>query len=57
MNETEITTENFERDSLAAFEKLLQGYKKANQSLAWESNLDELVEKLTHLPTAHSPPN
>jgi hypothetical protein len=55
MNETEITTENFERDSLAAFEKLLQGYKKANQSLAWESNLDELVEKLTHLPTAPFP--
>lgn len=55
MNETEITTENFERDSLVAFEKLLQGYKKANQSLVWESNLDELVEKLTHLPTAPFP--
>ena len=31
MNETEITTENFERDSLEAFEKLLQGYKKATR--------------------------
>jgi hypothetical protein len=55
MNETEITTENFERDSLAVFEKLLQGYKKAKQSLAWESNMDDLIDKLTHLPTAPFP--
>lgn len=48
-------TANFERDSLAAFEKLLQSYKKADQTLAWESNLNELVGKLTHVPTAPFP--
>jgi hypothetical protein len=55
MNERKITTENFERDSLTAFEKMLQGYKKAKQSLAWESNMDDLIEKMTHLPTAPFP--
>jgi hypothetical protein len=40
MNQREMTTENFERDSLTAFEKMLQGYKKAKQSLVWESNMD-----------------
>lgn len=52
MIKTTLTTTNFERDSLAAFEKLLQGYKKALQSPVWEGKLDDLIEKMTHLPTA-----
>jgi len=55
MNQREMTTENFERDSLTAFEKMLQGYKKAKQSLVWESNMDDLIERMTHLPTAPFP--
>ena len=51
MNKREINSEKFEKDCLATFEKLLQGYRRANQSSAWESNMDELVDKLTHLPT------
>lgn len=41
----------FEKDSLANFEKILQGYRKAKQSSAWMENVDTLVEKMTHLPT------
>jgi len=41
----------FEKDSLVTFEKLLQGYRKAKQSSAWEDKLDLLVDKMTHLPT------
>jgi hypothetical protein len=51
MNTRVINTEKFERDSLATFEMLLQGYRRANQSSAWVSNMDELVDKLTHLPS------
>ena len=46
----EINTEKFEKDCLAIFEKMLQGYRRANQSSVWESNMDGLVDKLTHLP-------
>ena len=45
-------TEQFEKDSLAVFEKLLQGYRKAKQSGIWESDMDNLIDKLSHLPTA-----
>ncbi len=55
MIEAEITTENFEKDSLKTFEKLLQGYNKAKEALAWESNLENLIKKMTHLPTAPFP--
>jgi hypothetical protein len=51
----EINTENFEKDSLQVFEKLLQGYNKAKESLAWEPSLDNLIQKMTHLPTAPFP--
>ncbi len=51
MTKREINTDNFEKKSLATFEKLLQGYRRATQSSAWESNMNELVGKLTHLPT------
>ncbi|WP_430811608.1 MULTISPECIES: hypothetical protein [unclassified Carboxylicivirga] len=51
MNENQLTSDNLEKDSLAAFEKLLQGYKKAKQSYAWESDMEGLIDKLTHLPT------
>lgn len=40
----------FEKDSLAAFEKLLLGYQKAKQSSAWIEKIDVLVAKMTHLP-------
>jgi hypothetical protein len=43
--------EKFEMDSLAVLEKLLQGYKRAKESNVWESNIDELVEKMTQFPT------
>lgn len=55
MIKTEITTEEFEKDSLAVFEKLLQGYNKAKDHSAWESNVDNLIQKMTHLPTAPFP--
>ena len=55
MIEQKIVTENFEKDCLAVFENLLQGYRKAKESAVWESNMDNLVEKLTHLPTAPFP--
>jgi len=55
MIKTEINAENFEKDSLKVFEKLLQGYNKAKESLVWESSLDNLIEKMTHLPTAPFP--
>ena len=56
MKEDELNlSEKFERDCLAVFEKLLQGYRKAKQSGIWESNMDGLVNKLTHLPTAPFP--
>ncbi|WP_291861476.1 hypothetical protein [Marinilabilia sp.] len=45
----------FEKDSLTVFEKLLQGHNKAKESLAWESSLDNLIEKMTQLPTAPFP--
>ena len=41
----------FEKDSLANFEKMLQGSRKAKQSCAWMENIDTLVEKMMHLPT------
>lgn len=50
-----IVAENFEKDCLAVFENLLQGYRKAKESTVWESKMDNLVEKLTHLPTAPFP--
>jgi hypothetical protein len=50
-----FNAEKFEKDSLAIFEKLLQGYRKAEQSGVWESKMNSLVEKLTHLPTAPFP--
>jgi hypothetical protein len=52
MIEQKIVAENFEKDCLAVFENLLQGYRKAKESTVWESKMDNLVEKLTHLPTA-----
>ncbi len=51
MNTQELITNDFEKHCLATFETLLQGYRRASQSSAWESNMAELVEKLTHLPT------
>jgi hypothetical protein len=39
----------FEKDSLAAFEKLLQSYQKAKQSSAWIEKIDVLVAKMTYL--------
>jgi len=51
MTKKEFNTERFEKDSLAAFEKLLQGYRKAKQLSVWESKMDNLVDKLTHLTT------
>jgi hypothetical protein len=50
-----FNTEKFEKDSLAIFEKLLQGYRKAEQSGVWKFKMNSLVEKLTHLPTAPFP--
>ncbi len=41
----------FEKDSIATFEKMLQGYQKAKQSSVCKNNVDMLVEKMTHLPT------
>jgi len=55
MIKVEINTENFEKDSLTVFEKLLQGYNKAKDHSAWESNVDTLIQKMTHLPTAPFP--
>ena len=52
MIEQKIVAENFEKDCLAVFENLLQGYRKAKESTVWESKMDNLVDKLTHLPTA-----
>jgi len=43
--------ETFENDCLAVFEKLLQGYKRAKESNVWESNIDELLDKMTQFPT------
>ena len=51
MMQQKIVGENFEKDCLAVFENLLQGYRKAKESTVWESNMDNLVEKLTHFPT------
>lgn len=51
MIQQNIVGENFEKDCLAVFENLLQGYRKAKESTVWESNMDNLVEKLTHFPT------
>jgi hypothetical protein len=55
MIKTGINTQNFEKESLQVFEKLLQGYNKAKETLAWESSLDRLVDKMTQLPTAPFP--
>lgn len=55
MTQQKIVSENFEKDCLTVFENLLQGYRKAKESTVWESNMDNLVEKLTHLPTAPFP--
>jgi hypothetical protein len=49
--EKEFCNEQFEKDCLANFEKLLQGYRKAKQINVWEDNLDALVDKVTQLPT------
>jgi len=43
--------DNFEKDCLAVFEKLLQGYKRAKESNVWEANIDELIDKITQIPT------
>lgn len=43
-------TDKFEKDCLVVFEKLLQAYKRAKQTTAWESDMKSLVEKLTQLP-------
>jgi len=51
MIERDFSSEDFEKDCLAVFEKLLQGYKRANQTSTWESDMNALVDKLTHLPT------
>jgi hypothetical protein len=45
MPETKFINEIFEKDSLANFEKMLQGYRKAKQSSAWKENVDGLVEQ------------
>ncbi len=47
-----FSKETFDTESLAVFEKLLQGYKRAKETDVWESNINELVDNLTHLPTA-----
>ena len=52
MNRITFTSNQFEKDSLAVFERLLQGYSKANQTSIWNGRKEKLVEKLTHLPTA-----
>ena len=49
------TTEIFEKDSLAAFDKLLQCYNRAIQTCVWENNEEQLLKELTHLPTAPFP--
>ena len=41
----------FEKNCLAVFEKLLQGYKRAKESNVWESNIEELLDKMTQFPT------
>ncbi len=41
---------DFEKDSLSAFERLLQGYQKAKESSIWIENMDDLVTKMTYLP-------
>lgn len=51
MTQQTIVGEKFEKDCLAVFENLLQGYRKAKESTVWESNMANLVEKLTQLPT------
>ncbi|MCT4643639.1 MAG: hypothetical protein N4A74_01535 [Carboxylicivirga sp.] len=55
MKQRKTVAENFEKDCLAVFENLLQGYRKAKESTVWESNMDKLVKKLTHFPTAPFP--
>lgn len=55
MKQNEFSTETFEKDCLAVFEKLLQGYKRATQTSTWESDINALVDKLTLLPTAPFP--
>lgn len=52
---TTILKDRFEKEGLKEFEKLLHGYRRAKQSAIWESGLDNLVAKLTHLPTAPFP--
>jgi len=52
MMKNEFSTGEFEKDCLAVFEKLLQGYNRAKQTSAWETEINTLVERLTHLPTA-----
>lgn len=46
-----IINRDFEKESLEKFENLLNGYRKAQETFTWESNIDELVDKITHLPT------
>jgi len=46
-----IINRDFERESLEKFENLLNGYRKAQETFTWESNIDELVKKITLLPT------
>jgi hypothetical protein len=48
-------TKKFEKDSLAKFESLLQGYRKAKHLKVWENNIEGLTKKLVHLPTAPFP--
>lgn len=55
MEKISNSNNNFETDSLKKFEKLLNGYKRAKESAIWEADIDNLVGKLTHLPTAPFP--
>ena len=41
----------FEQDSLAMFEKMLQGFSNAKQQLTDDAEIEELSDKLTHLAT------
>ena len=50
MTKKNFSVEQFEKDSLAVFEKLLQGYRKTRQSKIWETEMDELIDRLTILP-------
>ncbi len=52
MKNANISTAQFEKDSLCILEKLLQGYSKAIKFESWKDREDELKALLSHLPTA-----